>query len=73
MVAAASIGAVIIDVGSHYAFESGYPGKSLAHPLWSARANFVLTQRMWQRRQAELDEMTPPTTEASDAPAAAVA
>ena len=73
MVAAASIGAVIIDVGSHYAFESGYPGKSLAHPIWSARANFVLTQRMYQRRQSELDEMTPRTPAASDQPAPALA
>jgi hypothetical protein len=73
MVAAASIGAVIIDIGSHYAFESGYPGRSLAHPVWSARANFVLTQRMYQRRQSELDEMTPRASAASDAPAAAVA
>ena len=73
MVAAASIGAVIIDVGSHYAFESGYPGKSLAHPIWSTRANFVLTQRMYQRRQSELDEMTPRAQAASDKSAAAVA
>ena len=73
VVAAASIGALAIDVGSHYVFESGYPGKSLAHPLWSTRANFLLTQRMYQRRQSELDEMTPRASEAHEAPDAAVA
>ena len=33
----------------------------------------LLTQRMYQRRQSELDEMTSRASEANEAPAAAVA
>jgi hypothetical protein len=55
LVAAAALGTAAIDVGSHYAFEGGYPGKSLAHPLWSIRANAVMAGCMWRGRIAELD------------------
>ena len=59
VVAAAAAFTAALDVGSHYVFEGGYPGKSLARPMWSVRANLVMVVRMWRGRMAELDRPAP--------------
>jgi hypothetical protein len=57
LVVAAAAFTATLDVGSHYVFEGGYPGKSLARPMWSVRANLVMVRAMWRGRQAELDRL----------------
>jgi hypothetical protein len=55
MVAGAAAISSLLDVGSHYVFENGYPGKSLTRPLWSVRANLVMCAALYRGGNAAVD------------------
>lgn len=55
IVAAAAALSSVIDVGSHYVFENGYPGKSLTRPLWSIRANLIMCACLYRGGNAAVD------------------
>jgi hypothetical protein len=48
LLATTVLGAVAVDLGSHLVVDGRYPGKSLSRPLWSVRANFVLSAAAWR-------------------------
>jgi hypothetical protein len=54
LMATTVLGAIAIDLGSHAVFDGAYPGKSLSRPLWSVRANFVLSAAAWRGGMDEL-------------------